>query len=58
MRRGPGQGFSSAGTQNMARHEIGHGLGLGHADDAADLMYASAESSEILGETNVGHLTS
>jgi predicted Zn-dependent protease len=31
---------------------LGHALGLGHSDNSSDLMYATADSSDIFGNTD------
>ncbi|MBI2403925.1 MAG: matrixin family metalloprotease [Gemmatimonadetes bacterium] len=42
-----GHPLSADAVQTVALHEIGHLLGLGHSDDARDVMYASTEVHDL-----------
>lgn len=42
-----GSPLSPDAVQTVALHEIGHLLGLGHSDDARDVMYASTEVHDL-----------
>jgi predicted Zn-dependent protease len=48
-----GRAISGAGMRSVARHELGHALGLRHSDDPSDLMYPFFEYGELRADEDV-----
>lgn len=48
-----GRELSGAGMRSVARHELGHALGLRHSDDPADLMYPFFDYNDLLDDNDV-----
>jgi hypothetical protein len=42
-----------AATRNLARHVLGHVLGLGHSDDPDSIMYRTRDTEEGFGQSDV-----
>ena len=43
-----------AATRNLARHVLGHVLGLGHSDDPDSIMYRTRDTEDGFGQSDVG----